>query len=99
MRRAARKDDNQQEIVDALRAAGCPVEVLSQEGLPDLLVGRGFRFHLLEVKDGAKPPSAQQLTPAQVKFFEKWEGYPRFKVNSVDEALRAVGIQTRKASQ
>ena len=73
MRRAAKVDDNQKDIVKALRAIGATVRIVTQgEGIPDLLVG--FRGHtvLMEVKDGNKPPSARKLTEAEQKFFEEW---------------------------
>jgi hypothetical protein len=44
---------------------------------------------LLEVKDGAKPPSARKLTPEQEEWHRHW---PVAVVTSVDEALRAVGL-------
>ena len=88
MRRAARVDDNQNQIVDALRAVGATVRVVTQgNGIPDLLVGfRGYTI-LMEVKDGEKPPSARKLTPAEQKFFEEWRGGMLVIVNNVDEAL------------
>ena len=47
--RAAKIDANQNEIVDALRKAGCSVQILSSvgKGCPDILVGRGGRNYLL----------------------------------------------------
>lgn len=98
MRRAAATDANQQEIVDALRGAGCSVQCLHTVGggVPGLLVGRRARvlgcamtLYLLEVKDGAKPPSARRLTPDQADWHRHW---PVAVVTSVDEALRAVGL-------
>jgi len=88
MRRAARVDANQEQIVSALRACGAYVRIVTQgEGLPDLLVGyRGYTL-LLEVKDGRKPPSARKLTEAEEKFFQEWKGGLLAKVESVDEAL------------
>jgi hypothetical protein len=57
------------------------------DGVPDLLVGyRGYTL-LLEVKDGNKPPSARELTPAEQKFFDEWTGGLLAVVNNVDEAL------------
>ena len=47
MRRAAKIDENQPEIVDALRAMGCSVTILSAvgNGCPDILVGfRGINL-------------------------------------------------------
>ena len=66
MRRAAKVDANQTEIVKALRQVGASVQSLAAtgKGCPDLLVGiRGLNF-LIEVKDGAKPRSDRKLTAA-----------------------------------
>lgn len=94
-RRAARIDANQPAIIEALEAHRCSVKSLAAvgDGCPDLLVWSPWtRSHeLLEVKDGAKPPSARKLTDDQVKFHAKWGG-PIHVVTSVDEALRAVGV-------
>lgn len=94
-RRAARIDANQPAIIEALEAHRCSVKSLAEvgDGCPDLLVWSPWtRSHeLLEVKDGAKPPSARKLTDDQVKFHAKWGG-PIHVVTSVDEALRAVGV-------
>lgn len=88
MRRAARVDANQTQIVEALRACGATVRVVTQgNGLPDLLVGyRGYTL-LLEVKDGRKPPSDRVLTPAEEKFFKEWTGGMLAVVESVEDAL------------
>ena len=101
MRRAARIDENQPNIVKALRAHGCDVLILAAvgNGCPDLLVSRPYypyHYFLLEVKDGAKPPSARKLTPDQVTFHAEWKG-PIHIVTSVDEALDAVGIVRRQS--
>ncbi len=88
MRRANRIDDNQNDIVAALRKAGATVRVISQgDGIPDLLVGFRGETILFEVKDGNKPPSARQLTPAEQKFFNEWEGGLCVIVKSVEDAL------------
>ena len=91
MRRAARTDANQTQIVEALRAIGATVRVISQgDGIPDLLVGFKGKTALLEVKDGDKPPSKRVLTPAEQKFFDEWRGGTLAIVNSVDEAIAVV---------
>lgn len=88
MRRANRIDDNQNDIVAALRKAGATVRIISQgEGIPDLLVGFRGETILLEVKDGNKPPSARTLTDAEKKFFDEWEGGLCMVVKSVEDAL------------
>lgn len=76
MRRAARVDQNQGNIVDALRKTGGSVLSLAAHGrgCPDVLFGYGGRTFLCEIKDGAKPPSARKLTPDQVAFRKDWKG-------------------------
>ena len=88
MRRAARVDANQTQVVEALRACGAYVRIVTQgDGLPDLLVAyRGYTI-LMEVKDGRKPPSERKLTPAEEKFFKEWTGGMLAKVESVEDAL------------
>ena len=91
MRHKAKVDDNQRDIVNALRSIGCSVISLAAvgNGCPDLLVGfRGNNF-LLEVKDGNKSPSRRKLTPDQQKFFATWQGY-RSVVKSAEEAVQEV---------
>lgn len=91
MRRAARRDDGEDEIVKALREAGAVVRVVTQgDGIPDLLVGyNGFTI-LMECKDGTKPPSARRLTEAEERFFQEWTGGMLVIVNSVEEALEVL---------
>ena len=94
MRRAAKTDENQGEIVAALRLVGCSVLPLHAvgKGCPDLLVTDVSKDTLLmEVKDGQKPPSARKLTPEQVEFHASWQGRI-VVVTSVRDALDAVGI-------
>lgn len=98
LRYAGKIDHNQPEIVEALRDAGVTVLSLAPmgKGCADLLVWVGGKNHpnrsfllLLEVKDGAKPPSERRLTPDQVKFHAIW---PVTVVTSPAEALRACGL-------
>jgi Holliday junction resolvase len=93
MRRAAKIDDNQTEIVNALRKVGaCVFSTAGQaKGFPDLVVGFKGVNYLLEVKDSNKPSSAQALTPDQVKFHAMWVGQIAV-VNSVEQALKAIGL-------
>lgn len=89
MRRAARVDANQAEIVKALRDAGASVQPIYQlgKGVPDLLVGfRGVNF-VVEVKDGSKSPSARRLTPDERKWHAAWSGHV-VVVETVADALR-----------
>jgi len=90
-RRVCAVDANQPEIVDELRKMGCLVHCTHQAGagFPDLVVGFRGKLFLLEVKDGAKVPSAQKLTPDQEVFHAKWAGYVKV-VNSIESAIGAV---------
>ncbi len=93
MRRAARTDANQTEIVTGLRGVGATVEPLHAVGggCPDLLVGfRGVNY-LIEVKDGNKPPSKRTLTPDQVEWHGGWKGQVAV-ANNLDEALAIIGL-------
>jgi hypothetical protein len=87
MRRAARRDDNEQDIIKAMRAEGAYVKQINDEGLFDLLVSYRGETLLIEVKDGAKPPSARRLTEAELKFHEEWPGSDLFIITSVEEAI------------
>ena len=95
MRRAAKVDANQAEIVAALRKAGAGVCDLSAvgQGCPDLLASYRGQWFLIEVKDGQKPPSARQLTPDQNKWHAQHRATVRI-VTSVTGALEAIGAIT-----
>jgi hypothetical protein len=88
MRRSAKVDANQSEIVAALRKAGAHVQSLAAvgTGCPDLLVSHRNRWHLLEVKDSSKPPSARKLTEDQ----EAWHREARAPVRVVTSLTEAI---------
>lgn len=94
MRRAARTDAPQNEIVEALRRAGVSVQPLHQvgSGCPDLLCGIRGANVLLEIKDGSLSPSRRRLTPDQVRWHADWRGAVHV-VHSAEEALSAVGVR------
>ena len=96
----SRVDSNQPAIVHALRLAGASVEHLHAvgSGCPDLLcaLANGETF-LIEVKDGSKPPSDQNLTKDQVVWHARWRGRVHI-VNSVDQALEVVAIYRARAA-
>lgn len=91
MRKAAKRDKNEREIIETLTAIGCTVQQLSAKGVPDLLVGfqdpeTGQPTNLLmEIKD-----KGGTLTPDQVAWINTWEGQV-YVVYTVQEALLAVG--------
>jgi len=88
VRRAARVDENQGEIVAALRRAGCSVLSLAPigKGAPDILAGYRGKNVLLEVK---RPKG--KLNDQQKEFRDQWRG-DLCVVRSVDEALMVLGI-------
>ena len=88
MRRAAKVDRNQPEVVEALRKIGASVLILSAvgQGCPDLLVGFRGKNILLEIKDGKQVPSARKLTPDQKQWHAEWQG----QVTVVDDWQMAI---------
>ena len=86
MRRACRVDSNQGEVVRSFIAHGCSVTLLHRvgEGCPDLLIGLNGKTVLVEVKDGAKSPSQQAKTDAQVRWWSEWKGGPVATVNDLE---------------
>lgn len=84
MRRAAKQDGNQGDIIKALKAAGIQVEPI---GKPvDLLVCCRGETSLVEVKN---PDGRDRLTKDQVEFIARWPGKLHI-VHSADEAMRAL---------
>ena len=86
MRRRAKADSNQPEIVAALRKRGATVQHTHQiPGALDLIVGyRGVDVRV-EVKDGSKPWSAQKLTAAEKEVFRNWRGSDPVILSSIDD--------------
>jgi hypothetical protein len=86
MRRAARVDANQEQIVSALRGAGAYVWII---GLPvDLLVGYKGHTFLVEIKTDSK----KRLTKLQADFFENWHGSTLARIDCPEAALRMIGV-------
>lgn len=76
MRRAAKTDDNQNDIVHVFRVYGWSVQILSAvgQGCTDIVVGKWGLNIMVEIKDGSKPPSARKLTPDQIIWHDEWRG-------------------------
>lgn len=91
MRRAAKTDANQKEVVAAFRKLGCSVLPLHTVGggCPDLAIGKNRKTVLVEVKDGAKPPSARALTKDEQKFHDEWLGSV-FVVEGISDVIALV---------
>jgi Holliday junction resolvase len=87
MRRAAKVDATQEQIVSALRGAGATVQSLAAigKGCPDILTAFQERMYLFEIKrDKAKPNELQK------KWHIAWNA-PVYVVREPDEALRIIG--------
>lgn len=88
MRRAAKTDNNQAELVKGLRKIGAkvfPTHTVGK-GFPDLVVAFGGHNWLVEVKDPEKPPSGRKLTKDEATFFDLWTA-PVFVIHTVEEFL------------
>jgi hypothetical protein len=97
VRRAARVDPAQAEIVDVLRDVGASVAPTSAvgAGFPDLVVGFRGRNYLLEVKQpegprGGSSSKGQQLNDEQMRWHQRWRGQVSV-VRTPSDALRVIG--------
>jgi Holliday junction resolvase len=88
MRRKAKVDSNQPEIVEAFRKLGYSVLLLHQvgSGCPDICVGKHGYNYLVEIKDGKKSPSQRELTPQEKDFHDSWRGHVMI-INSVQDVV------------
>lgn len=82
-RHNAKRDANEPLIVDALEAQGFVVKRLNGGGCPDLLVAKGGRLWLAEVK---APKGV--FTVKQQEWRKDWTGPRIVTLRSVDDALR-----------
>lgn len=90
LRRAARVDANQSEIVKGLRKLGAYVLITSQlKNAFDILVGYNNQLYIIEIKDGDKPVAQRYLTEGEIKCMEGFSkvGVPYHVINSLDEAI------------
>lgn len=87
MRHAAKRDDSEPGIIQALELAGWTVIPISDTGAPDLLCCRRGVIKLLECKT-----EGRGLTPAQQKTFARIQGamVTVHVVRTPEEALYAV---------
>lgn len=91
----SRVDENQYDIVSALRSAGAMVEHLHNVGggCPDLLVGFRGRNYLLEIKTGRG-----KLSRIQKDWYLLWKGQVVVVRDSI-EALSVIFGQRVKSQQ
>jgi len=77
-----RKDNNHDEIRDALERVGATVV---PDGPVDLVVGFRGATYLIEVKT-----AKVKLRPTQENFVRRWKGHVAV-VRTIDEALKVIG--------
>lgn len=103
MRRAAKIDANQQQIVSVARAYGATVQSLATvgNGCPDLLIGYKGHTILVEVKDGSKPLSQRLLNEQQCIWWSNWRGGTLTLIKDVqgmENLLRTIDGSTTQGS-
>ena len=83
--RAKRVDENQKQIVAALRQLGFSVTDLSAvgKGCPDLLAGKNGITYLLEIKKDNKA----KFTSQQIAWQNGWNGGIFARIESIDDVL------------
>lgn len=84
-RYAKRRDENEPQIIAALRAAGC--DVLQADDV-DLFVGRAGKNYLIEVKHPNRA-SESKIKPIQKRLRDSWRGQYAI-VTTIEEALKAI---------
>lgn len=86
-------DQNQKEIVTALRRCGVSVVSLASvgKGCPDILCGVKGKNFFFEVKNPNVKLSERQLTPLEEQFHERWRGQIAI-IHTWEEALEIIGI-------
>lgn len=97
MRRAAKVDENQSEIVKALRKLGASVADTSRmgQGFPDLVCGFRGNNYLIEVKNEKQPPSKRKLTDDEKRFHDGWCG----SVHVVETVEQAINLMTFRGEE
>jgi hypothetical protein len=92
VRRAAKVDANQSEIIDAMRLAGASVYII---GLPvDIIVGVNGHTALVEIKIlvGKRKPKPAGYTDLQNKFMATWRGGAVSTITDIAGALALVAM-------
>ena len=90
----ARIDNNQNEIVKALRQ----IPNLSvQVGHDDILIGHKGKTYWFEIKSPqaiskrSKKPLSSAIKPSQLKLLSEWQGHYKI-VHNLDQILREIGL-------
>lgn len=87
--RKARRDKNERAITQALEGIpGLSVVFLSQENIPDLLIGYQGVNYLVEIKS-----EKGKVKPGQARFLMDWPGQAGV-CRTLDEVLKIIGVQS-----
>ena len=89
----ARRDANSKEVIDALRAAGASVIDVGQP--LDLIVGYDGKTVIMEIKNPDSRYGKKGDNANQKSFKETWRGGAVATVNSIESALRVLGVMRR----
>lgn len=102
---ARKRDDNERDIVTALRCFGASVQPLDAKGAPDLLVGYEGVTLLMEVKQqhgksgSGMKRTASGLLPTQEAWWATWRGLRPVVVTTAEEAVAVLRSIRPAASQ
>jgi Holliday junction resolvase len=93
MRRFARIDANQKQIVADLRSLGASVVSLAPlgNGVPDILVACRGKLWLFEIKNPKQKKSDRALTTDEKRFHLVWSGYVDI-IETIDDAMKIMGV-------
>lgn len=88
-----RTDNNQAEIIRALKSVGASVLDLSMVGggCPDIIAGIFGKDYKMEIKN---PNARGKLRTSQIIFQEFWKGSPVHTVETIEEALKIIGVKS-----
>lgn len=99
MRKRAKVDGNQREIVAALRKAGAVVHSTAQlgGGFPDVFCNFRGRIFGFEIKDPKHAPSDRKLTDMEQAFHDNWNrsGQTIYVIETAEQALEIMVERTR----
>ena len=82
MRRAAKRDQSERDIITALRLMGWSVLPVSVANGPDLFASKGQRTVAIECKTGTR-----KLRPGQAEWSGTWQG-EYVVLRSVEDAMK-----------
>ncbi len=96
MRKRAKADANQEQIVKDLRKLGCSVQPIHSvgNGCPDILVGWRGECFVFELKNGDRPCD-RVLTPDESKWHREWRGQVKVAgtTREIAEYLGITGVK------